>query len=252
MDHFANPFWKNGPSPGAFYNFPQTKPIYNPDSGYQHSQSPVTTVTSIVSLAFDKGVLIAGDLLASYGSLARYRNCPRVMKVNDNIILGAGGDYADFQYVKDVIEQKIIDEECLDDGFKLKPKSLYAWLTRVMYNRRSKFDPFWNSFVIGGIQDGVPFLSTVDKLGTAYEDQLICTGYGAHIALPMLRDALQKNPNINEQESKELVHKAMEVLFYRDARSYSKYQIATITKDKVEIEGPLEVVQNWSLAHLIY
>lgn len=61
-----------------------------------------------------------------------------------------------------------------------------------MYNRRSKFDPFWNNFVVGGIQDGVPFLGTVDKLGTAYSDRTICTGYGAHIATPILRDALEK------------------------------------------------------------
>lgn len=70
-------------------------------------RSPVTTATSLVAVTFDKGVIIAGDTLASYGSLARYRNCPRVLKVNNNIILGAGGDYADFQYVKDMIEQKM-------------------------------------------------------------------------------------------------------------------------------------------------
>lgn len=70
-------------------------------------RAPVTTATSIVALAFDKGVIIAGDTLGSYGSLARYRNCPRVLKINDNIILGAGGDYGDFQYVKDMIEQQM-------------------------------------------------------------------------------------------------------------------------------------------------
>lgn len=134
-------------------------------------RAPVTTATSIVAITFNKGVLIAGDMLGSYGSLARFRNCPRIMKVNDNVILGAGGDYADFQYVKDFIDQKVyvtkimlykctifwlfffrIDEQCLDDGFIMKPKSLYCWLTRIMYNRRSKFDPFWNNFVVGGLQ----------------------------------------------------------------------------------------------------
>lgn len=67
----------------------------------------MTTATSIVALVYDKGVIIAGDLLGSYGSLARFRNCPRVMKVNSNIILGAGGDYGDFQYVKALIDQKM-------------------------------------------------------------------------------------------------------------------------------------------------
>lgn len=49
-----------------------------------------------------------------------------------------------------------LEEKCLDDGFSLKPKALHCWLTRVMYNRRSNFDPFWNNFVIAGLEDGKP------------------------------------------------------------------------------------------------
>lgn len=63
-----------------------------------------------------------------------------------------------------------------------------------MYNRRSKFDPFWNNFVVGGLQEGEPYLATVDKLGTAYEDEIICTGFGAHLATPILREAYEANP----------------------------------------------------------
>ncbi|CAH0550616.1 unnamed protein product [Brassicogethes aeneus] len=244
------PFWQNGPAPGAFYNFPNTKS--GPSDEFQHSQAPITTATSIVAIKYATGVIIAGDLLGSYGSLARYRNCPRVLQVNENIILGAGGDYGDFQYIKNFIEQKIVQEECLDDGFKLKPKSLYCWLTRVMYSCRSKFDPLWNNLVIGGIQDGEPFLGTVDKLGTAFTDKIICTGYGAHIAVPLLREAMEKNPNMSKDEAKALVEKSMEVLFYRDARSFPKYQVAIIDQNEGSvIEGPLVVKQNWSLAHMI-
>lgn len=246
----APPFWNNGPSPGAFYNFPNTN--LQTSDFVQHSQGPVTTATSVVAFTFNNGVIIAGDLLASYGSLARYRECPRIFKVNDNIILGAGGDYGDFQYVKDLIEQKIIDEECLDDGFNLKPKSLYCWLTRIMYNRRSRFDPFWNTFLVGGLQDGKPFLASVDKLGTAFEDNAICSGYGAHLALPLIRDALDKNPQLTEVDAKNLLKKCMEVLYYRDARSFPKYQIGIITEKGIVIEGPVEVNQQWDLAHMIH
>lgn len=61
----------------------------------------------MLGVAFEGGVVIAADILASYGSLARFRDCSRVMHVNDNIILGAGGDYADYQFLKDVIQQKM-------------------------------------------------------------------------------------------------------------------------------------------------
>lgn len=70
-------------------------------------RAPITTGTSVVGIQFKDGVLIAADILGSYGSLARFRNLERVMKVNDNIILGAGGDYADYQYLKSNIERKM-------------------------------------------------------------------------------------------------------------------------------------------------
>ena len=39
-----------------------------------------------------------------------------------------------------------------------------------------RMDPLWNSLVIGGLQDGKPFLGTVGMLGTHYTDQHIATG----------------------------------------------------------------------------
>lgn len=246
------PFWQNGPAPGNFYNFPNMQPQMKPSDFRQHSQSPVTTSTSLVAIAYDKGVIIGGDLLASYGSLARYTNCPRIVKINNNIILGASGDYADFQYVRDFVEQKIISEECLDDGLSLKPKSLYCWLTRILYNRRSKMDPLWNNFIVAGIQDGQPFLGTVDKQGTAYMDKVICTGYGAHIATPLLRDVLDKKPVLTLAEARAQIERCLEVLYYRDARSYPKYQLGIIDSEQgVSVEGPLEVPQNWNVAYSI-
>lgn len=95
-------------------------------------------------------------------------------------------------------------------------------------------------------------MGTVDKLGTAYTDKIICTGFGAHLALPMLRKALEDNPNINEKEARELVAKSMEVLFYRDARSFPKYQMAVMNEEGITVEGPLEVEQNWNVAHMIH
>ncbi|KAL4712211.1 hypothetical protein ACJJTC_011072 [Scirpophaga incertulas] len=249
------PLWNNGPSPGAFFNFPgNTSVVTSSNHSVQefraHSQSPITTTTTVIGLKYDKGVVIAADTLGSYGSLARFRDCPRVMKVNDLILLGSGGDYADFQYLKDIIEQKIIDEQCIGDGLQLKPRSLHCWLTRVLYNKRSKMDPLWNNYVVAGIQDGEPFLGTVDKLGTAYEDSIIATGLGAHMATPLLRNALQAG-NIDEQSAKALVRKCMEVLFYRDARSFPRYQLGVVTADGVTIDDVAEIKHDWSLAHMI-
>lgn len=47
-----------------------------------------------------------------------------------------------------------IDEELLGDGHSYSPKAIHSWLTRVMYNRRSKINPLWNTVVIGGFYNG--------------------------------------------------------------------------------------------------
>lgn len=79
----------------------------------------------MVGIQFKNGVLIAADILGSYGSLARFRNLERVMKVNDNIILGAGGDYADYQCLKSNIERKMYVCVCV---------YIYIYIKLLFYN----------------------------------------------------------------------------------------------------------------------
>jgi len=64
----------------------------------------------------------------------------------------------------------------MDDGFHMKPRSLFNWLTGVLYRRRSKMDPLWNNFLVAGMEDGTPFLGYIDKLGLAYHDDFITSG----------------------------------------------------------------------------
>lgn len=40
----------------------------------------------------------------SYGSLARYRSVSRMHKVTDSCVLGATGDFADFQFMGRLFE----------------------------------------------------------------------------------------------------------------------------------------------------
>lgn len=153
---------------------------------------PITTGTSVVGLKFTDGVIIAADTLVSYGSLSRFRDIDRVFKVNDHTVIGIGGDYADFQFIKRYIDQKVTEDFCYDDDIQLKPKSLYNWLIRVLYNKRSRFNPLWIDLIVGGMQDGEPFLGHVDMRGRAYEDSSIATAYGKHIAIPLIRGEVEK------------------------------------------------------------
>ncbi len=48
-----------------------------------------------------------------------------------------------------------------DDGNTLGPSDIHSYLNRVMYNQRNKFDPFWNTLVLGGVKNGVKYLGNV-------------------------------------------------------------------------------------------
>ena len=48
---------------------------------FKHTQQPITTGTSCFAMKFEGGVIMAADTLGSYGSLARFTDLQRIMKV---------------------------------------------------------------------------------------------------------------------------------------------------------------------------
>jgi 20S proteasome alpha/beta subunit len=77
------------------------------------------------------------------------------------------------------------------------------------------------------------FLGFVDLLGTTYSAPTLATGYGAHIAQPLLREAFEekagtdgKGPLLTAEEAEKVIADCMKVLFYRDARSINKVSFA--------------------------
>eukprot|EP01127_Copromyxa_protea_P013210 TRINITY_DN3535_c0_g1_i1.p2 TRINITY_DN3535_c0_g1~~TRINITY_DN3535_c0_g1_i1.p2 ORF type:complete len:259 (+),score=65.30 TRINITY_DN3535_c0_g1_i1:1824-2600(+) len=205
--------------------------------------NPYVTGTSVVALKYKDGVMMAADTLASYGSLSRFRNIPRMAALGDTL-LGASGDISDFQYIlKELEAMKEKEEYCEEDSHVHSPTAIYTWLSRVYYARRSKFNPLWNQLVIAGFKDAKPFLGTVDLLGTNYEDDHIATGYGGHLARPLLRN--EHRPDMSAEEAEALLRKCMAVLFYRDCRSINKIQFSKVTAEGVTISEPVELPTSW-------
>ena len=69
------------------------------------------------------------------------------------------------------------------------------------------------------------FLGAIDLKGTPYQAPSIATGFGSHLAQPILRKQLELSggaDNLTEEQAIEIIKKSMKVLFYRDARSMNK------------------------------
>lgn len=252
-DLFDTQLWSNGPRPGEFHPVNGHSTAAPPADPRTHSMQPIVTGTSVLGIVFDGGVMIAADTLGSYGSLARFRDMSRLKAVGNTTVVGASGDLADFDAISRMLDDVIVENEEWADGFKLRPKAVHTFLTRVLYNRRSKMNPLWNTVVVAGMGDGDqgPFLGYVDKIGVAYTDSTIATGYGAYIALPILRQAQEANPNMSQAEARELLVRCLKVMYYRDARSWNKYQIAVATAQGVTISDPLQAETDWSIAPMV-
>lgn len=189
--------------------------IYGPTS---HTKSPIVTGTSVIAVKYKNGVLIASDTIGSYGSLQRFTNIKRITKVGKTLI-GADGDLSDFQHLEKFLEAFEIEEQCIGDGFFYSPKEMFHRLTTLLYEKRSKVDPFWNNLVVAGTDDQTnqPFIGCTDKLGTPFECDFVATGFGLHIAQPLL--AKRWKADMTYDQAKELVTDALKLCFYRDCRA---------------------------------
>jgi 20S proteasome subunit beta 7 len=217
----------------------------------KQTQEPIVTGASILGLKYDGGVLLAADTLASYGSLARFRSVERLKAVGSSTLIGASGEYSDFQYIQKILEELIINDYNHADGIELTPSEIYQYLVRVMYQRRNKFDPLWNSLVVAGVSkiDNSTFLGVTDMVGTHWQDDSIATGFGNYLAQPLLRKFVDEKKRLNqpitENEAREKLIECMKVLWYRDARSLNRIQIARVDKNGTHISEPQEVETRW-------
>lgn len=58
---------------------------------------------------------------------------------------------ADFHHVQHQLRRLMIENECTQDEHEYRAPHIYEYLSRMMYGRRQKMNPLWNSFLVGGI-----------------------------------------------------------------------------------------------------
>lgn len=238
--------------------------IYGPyDNSYlqtfgpkQQTQAPIVTGTSVIAVKFKDGVVIAADNLASYGSLARFTDVKRLRKFASSTVVGFGGDISDMQYVDRILNSLDIEAAYEPSGNTLNAKNIHTYLSKIYYKRRSQFDPLWNHILVAGLdEEDKPFLASADLLGTTFSSPSLATGYGGHLAQPLLRKVVpdeEAAAKLPLESALSVVKESLKVLYYRDARSLDKYSIAVVTKDGIDLKEDERLEnQSWAFADKI-
>jgi 20S proteasome subunit beta 7 len=225
----------------------QQPTAHNPMAGpRQHTQRPIVTGTSVIGIKYAGGVLLAADTLASYGTMAMFKDAERLHKVTDNTLMGAGGEMSDFQEIQKMLGELTQRDINIDDGYTRAPHEIFHYLRAVMYQRRNKMNPLWNNLLVAGYKDGSAFLGSVDYIGTAYEDDFLATGFGSYLAIPLLRKKWR--PDIEEGEARQLLEECLRILFYRDCRALNRIRIAKCNDEGVFISDPYVLGTSWDSA----
>ncbi|WPH03643.1 proteasome core particle subunit beta 7 [Acrodontium crateriforme] len=265
MNHFPEAWGRPRDDIYGSYN-PQFLPnSHAQQSGHPttHTQSPIVTGTSVIAVKYKDGVVIAADNLASYGSLARFTDVHRLKPFNKKAVVGFGGDVSDMQYLDRLLNSLDVKEnyshghdDAESDKALMSAKNLHTYLSKVMYKRRSDFNPLWNALLVCGLsEDGTPFLASVDLLGTTFSAPTLATGFGAHLAQPILRRVVPDeaaSKALDKEAAVAAVKECMKVLFYRDARSMNEYSIAVVDKSGVDLKQKEKLEgQSWAFAEQI-
>ncbi|CAA7394113.1 unnamed protein product [Spirodela intermedia] len=207
---------------------------------------PYVTGTSVIGIKYKDGILMAADTGGSYGSTLRYKSVERMKVIGKHSLLGASGEISDFQEILRYLDELILYDNMWDDGNSLGPKEIHNYLNRVMYNRRNKFNPLWNSLVLGGVKNGNKYLGVVTMLGAHYADNHVATGFGNHLAVPILRSEWKEGMSF--EEAVKLLEKCLLVLLYRDRSSINKFQIAKITEEGATIYPAYSLKTFWGFS----
>lgn len=185
---------------------------------------------------------------ASYGSLARFTDVQRLRPFNSRAIMGFGGDMSDMQHLNRELDALYLRQDNGESvasadrpthgAESLDAKNLHTYLSKAMYRRRTQMNPLWNVIVVAGLdQHDAPFLASVDLLGTTFTSPTLASGFGAHLAQPILRRRVPDEEaarTLERAEAVELVKQCMKVLYYRDARSLDTFSIAVCEKNSTE------------------
>lgn len=212
-----------------------------------HTTQPIVTGTTVIGLKYQGGVMLAADTLASYGSMARYKDVRRLQPIGQNTLIGASGEISDFQSIMEMLGTMNQDDINQDDGYRRNPSEYFNYLRAVMYQRRNKGNPFWNQLLVAGFHKEKSFLGYVDMIGTAYEENFIATGFGAYLAIPLIRE--RWHAEMEEGEARALLEDCLRIMFYRDCRASSRIQIAKASEDGTLVSEPYELTTDWETAN---
>lgn len=203
----------------------------------KYTTNPIYVGSSVIGMKYKSGVIIACDTRLNYGSLAKFQNIDdRIIQINLNTMIGAAGEYSDFQEVTRILkEASLVDY--LDGRSFMGPDEFTSYLSSLHYHKRNKMNPYWNSTVMGGIDwNGQPVLYGIDQFGTLLKSNYMLQGMAQYFCNAIISPEYPSNPEeITLEQAMELIRKCFQTLFYRDTRAGNRIKFSVMNNNDGQI-----------------
>ncbi|MCJ7768826.1 archaeal proteasome endopeptidase complex subunit beta [Candidatus Bathyarchaeota archaeon] len=199
--------------------------------GQQNGYMWVPGATTI-GLTFKDGVILASEKRVSYGYLIVSKTGKKVFKITDHIGAACAGLVSDMQVlIREVEAYGNLFK--LDVGRAISVRSAAKLMSNLLFNRR--LAPLITQTIVGGIDSEGASLYSLDPLGSVLPDKYSVVGSGTEIAMGVVEEGYEDNMNL--QEAKELVTRAMKSAISRDIMSGDGIDFLIITKQGIQEES---------------
>ncbi len=179
-----------------------------------------------IGVTFKDGVILASEKRVSYGYLIVSKTGKKVFKITDHVGAACAGLVSDMQVlIREVSAYGNLFR--LDVGRPISVRSAAKLMSNLLFNRR--LAPLITQTIVGGVDDEGPSLYSLDPLGSVLPDKFTVVGSGTEIAMGVVEDGYKDN--MDAEEAKELVVRAMKSAVSRDIMSGDGVDFLTITKD---------------------
>ncbi len=185
-----------------------------------------------VGVVFKGGVLLASEKRVTYGYFVMSKGGKKVFKITDRIGVACAGLVGDMQILAKEMEAQA-NLFSMDTGRKITVRAASKLLANVLFNRR--YAPLFTQTIIGGLDEDGPALFVLDVLGSLIPDKYAAVGTGTEIAIGVIEEAYKET--MTEEQTKDLVTRAIKSAISRDSMSGDGIDFLTITKDGVKEES---------------
>jgi len=178
--------------------------------------------TTVGAVARD-GLVLASDTRVTMGSLIVHKKGKKVYRIDDHLAMTISGVVADAQRTVEILRANSRIYRLERKG--PMPVAVAARLaSNVFFSHR--LDPFMTQIAIGGVDNSVPHLFSLDPLGSIIEEDYFATGSGSPIAYGILEERYRKDLPL--QDVLPIVVRSVNSAMKRDVMSGDDFDVIII------------------------